>query len=615
MRRGRTQSLGTVAAHPCGGGFLLWLIGIAVAALLLRLGVSMELSAIAEGRNSVFTPSRYTDLATYMQLARDMAAGRYQGEFYYQPFYYAVFLPGCYLLSGGSVWFVVVVQSFLGAATCYLAGLSAARLFGRIAGLATAALTALSTALLLYTPYHQNETLQTFNLTLLFYLTLRACERWTLPRWSVVGALTGIAILTRGNIWLFVPGLIALLLLSGHTKKQSRRRLWGGVGLFLLLLLAVQLPFAVHNTRLRGTLTGPSTAANAVLALGNSPEAPAGGRNPGLPAGPMEYPEAYHEMMAKAEQGVSVGRQMWEWMREEPKAFFELQFRKLLLFWDSREIPNNVSLYGEGEHSKLLRLLLPGRSLVIIALGVAGMLFFVRRMFRRKSLRLALLYHFVLAYLAAVAVFYILSRFRAPALPFLAIFGGGFLATLLRSFRLKPEPRRQRLLLGGVALLAGFWLSGFSYDLYRTWEPAIQRFVRPDGTFAAGAHFDYGPFTFGGWSEEPAAPGLVLQKTFAVGDEERGTLKLQVISGSAGSITLRVNGELIARPLPPPGLGMLELPVTLHQGRVSIEVVRMTGALSFLYDLQRDYGRSLIQGEKLPGEWIFRFLPEKRLQK
>ena len=66
------------------------LLLIAAGALLLRLAVSWELGAVNGGRNSVFAPSSLSDLATYMKLARDMAGFRYEGVFYYQPFYYVV---------------------------------------------------------------------------------------------------------------------------------------------------------------------------------------------------------------------------------------------------------------------------------------------------------------------------------------------------------------------------------------------------------------------------------------------------------------------------------------------------------------------------------------------
>ena len=594
-----------------GRGFLLMLVAMAGLALLLRLGVWAELGAVNGGRNSVYTPSVFTDLATYMKLGREIAAGEYSGPFYYQPFYYAVFLPVCYWLSAGSIGFVIFVQSLLGAGTSWFAGLAAARLFGRTAGIVAAGFVAISTPLLLYAPFHQNETLQAFNLTLLFYLSLRACERWSLRRWCAVGVVAGIAILTRGNIVLFLPGLMIALAWSGRRRGIRWPRLAAGCALLLATAYLVQLPFIIHNTRETEELTGPSTAADAVLALGNSPEAPAGGRNPGLPAGPMEYPEAYSRMMVRAEEGMSVPEQMFEMMCREPGAFFELQFRKLLLFWDSREIPNNVSLYGEGESSRILRWLLPGRSLVLLPLGLSGLLFAIGRAYRRREVKLWLLLYFVAVYWGATALFYILSRFRAPILPLIAVAAGGFAAWFLRRWRLAPEKRRQLLLYGGGTLVAMFWISSSSYDFYRTHlEASLARCFRPDGVVVSFGgtpyRLDHGPMTFGGWEMIEITPGRKLAKRFA-GVTAPGEVEWTVLTGRPGRIRYRVNGVPRTYLAEKPGFSKLRFPVTSREGEFTIEIVGFTGEHWLFYDTQRNYGRSQLDGKPLDGEWIMRF--------
>lgn len=593
-----------------GRGFLLILGVIALCALFLRLGVWAELGAVNGGRNSVYTPSVFTDLATYMKLGREIAAGEYSGPFYYQPFYYAVFLPVCYWLSGGSIGFVILVQSLLGAGTSWFAGLAAARLFGRTAGYVAAGFAAISTPLLLYAPFHQNETLQAFNLTLLFYLALRACESWNLRRWFAVGVVAGIAILTRGNIVLFLPVLVAALVWAGRRRKIRWPRLAAGCVLLLAAAYLVQLPFIIHNTRVTGKLSGPSTAADAVLALGNSPEAPAGGRNPGLPAGPMEYPESYSRMMKRAADGTSVPAQMFEMMCREPGAFFELQFRKLLLFWDYREIPNNVSLYGEGESSRILCWLLPGRSLVLLPLGLAGLLLAVVRAYRRREVKLWLLIGFVAVYWGATALFYILSRFRAPILPLVAVAAGGFAAWFLRRWKRAPEKRRQLLLYGGGVLVAMFWISSSGYDFYRTHlESPLARWFRPDGVVVAFGgtpyRLDHGPMTFGGWEMIELKPGQKLTKRFA-GFSAPGEVEWTVLTGKPGRIRCRVNGISRTFPADKPGFAKLRFPVTPKEGGFTVEIVGFTGEHWLFYDAQRDYGRSELDGMPLDGEWIMR---------
>ncbi len=609
MPRGTTNPKCDGVSFRSGAFFFRVLCGIALIALLLRLGVGWELGQAAGGANSVFSPSPASDLHTYMKLGREAAAGCFPKEFYYQPFYYAVFLPAIYRCSGNSVGAVVVVQAILGSLTVLLAGLIARRLFGNVAGWTAAGLTALSTPLLLYTPFHQNETLQAFLLTLLFWLFLRALRRRTPGRWALTGATAGIAVLTRGNAWFFLPLLLWGVWCGGRKSFRSRA---AATLILPAALLAVQLPFIVHNTLARGRLTGPSTAADAVLALGNTEEAPAGGRNPGWYAGPMEYPESYHRAMALTQQGVSLPRQMFQWLCREPGAFLELQFRKLLLFWDHREIPNNVSLEGESKRSLILRTPLPGRSLVLLSLCLAGMLWFLPRLFRRYSLRLWMLYGFIVLYWGAVAAFYILSRFRAPILPLAAVMGGGFCTGVLHCRRSTGEARRLRLLLAAACFGTGLMISGVAYDLYSNGaESAIMRLIRPEGIRldAGGAnvhYFDYGPVTFGGWEPSPLQAGAVLTKRFGADASGAGELEWSVVG--PGALTFRTNGgkelfrELAA------GVNKLRFPVVLRDGKARIEIAAATEGVFALIDRHRNYGRSALNGKTESGEWVARFL-------
>jgi len=589
-----------VAASSRRRKFRILLFLTALGAFALRLAVARELGGINGGVNSVFTPSSATDLHTYMRLAEAVFEGKYQGVFYYQPFYYAVFLPGVRLIAGAGVWKVVFCQCLLGGLTAYFAGLAGALLFGRRAGLIAAAFTAVSVPLLLYAPFHQNETLQTFNIILFFFLALRAVRFGRLRDFFFSGLVCGIGILTRGNFWFFVPAVLTAMLLAG---RRDLCRTAGRIFLFLVPMLLVQLPFAWHNTRLLGRFSGPSTAADAVLALGNTREAPPGGRNPGLPAGPMEYPEAYHRAMALSSRGVSVPRQMLIWLREEPGAFLELQFRKLLLFWDAREIPNNVSLYGEGQASVILRNMYLGSSAVLLACALAGIFLFAGKLFRGGKTGLLLLYGFVLLYWGAVAAFYILSRFRAPVLPLAAVFAGAFLSCALPRLR-----DRKRLPFLVLLLLAAVWITSFSFDFYRSFcEAAVMRLVRPQGTVLPAqpgypeVRFDHGPFTFGGWTTAEVKPGTLLEKRFpAPGERVVWTLFSPVPGDLIGRVP---GGEAAVFPLKK---GSSEIALPLGSGRAVLEVLAAPPGVCAVFDIQRDYGRSSLDGRPIRGEWVAR---------
>ena len=122
---------------------LLW--GIALLGFLLRLGAACEFSGINGGANNMLSPPAVSDLRTYITLGSEIARGIFPKEFYYQPFYYAVFLPVIYIVSGTSLWAVAVIQCLLGGFTVLFAGLIGKELFGRAAGVLAALFTAVST--------------------------------------------------------------------------------------------------------------------------------------------------------------------------------------------------------------------------------------------------------------------------------------------------------------------------------------------------------------------------------------------------------------------------------------------------------------------------------------
>ncbi len=606
-----------------------WLLGaVVLLGLLLRLGVGWQLATFNDGRNSVFTPSAQTDLKTYMTLAAEIANGSFQGEFYYQPFYYAVFLAGLYWLFNGSVWAVVLAQTLLGTATIGLAGLSGARLGGRRTGLIAALLTAFSAALVLYTPFHQIATLQAFWLALLFYLTLLAIRRNRCRLWLAVGLVAGCSILTRGNVYFLLPGLLFVLFRRQfktsppHRRRDNFRR--GGVFALLLLggVLLVQLPFIVHNSRIRGTLTGPSTAAGAVLTLGNTPEAPPGGREPGLPAGPMEYPRLYQSWMA-TEQEVSIPRRILDWAGREPLAFLEFQARKFLLFFDYREIPNNVSFAGEGTQAGLFKLAVASSGLIIL-LALAGLVWLLPRAWQKHSLGYFLLSYFIIAYAVAVAAFYNLSRFRAPILPILAVAGAWGLTVFWR----KRRQGRRIYWRYGLALAFGAFFTFAAFDYYRLFlESRVMCLVRPNGVTerletGEWMQLDHGPQTFGQWVGVDLKSGMKLVKNFPPLTAAAGPaaeVEITFLASKPGRLQFSLNGTDRTVEFPAAefrsGLALktARFPVVLNAGNdLTLAVKSVAGDIAVLADCQRDYGRSKLDGEALGAEWVMRLFRPAR---
>jgi len=480
---------------------------IALAGLLIRLLAGFQLY---RGDGRVATPPEVTDMWTYLHLSREILSGDVPREFYYQPFYYSVFLPIVRIFSKDSVIPVIIAQSLCGAAAVFLAGLIAARIAGKKAGYIAASLLALSQICILYTPYALLETMQSFWLILLLYLVFFAWSNNKLWQWLCVGVVLSFAILSRGNAWIFLPAIFLAVWFASRKKEKRLKFTAIACSVVLLGTILPQLPFMAVNSIEYGSLQGPSTAGGNVLALGNSPEATPGG---------LFYPETYQLWMEK-EKEVSIAKRIYSWAKEEPLAFLELQFRKVYLFWDQKEIPNNIS---PEEAIKVAPIMNAFRFIptgIIMVAALVCIFLSLRKMFKGKE-RLLIAILFVLLYCFAMAAFYILARFRVPCVPLMCVLAGCGIYFLYKKL-CTLQNRPKHIFIGAFVLLLSWFIVYPGYDYYRGYyEPKVMKAVRPDGVNVPNRKggrliYDNGPRMLGGWMAYSAPE---LNKKFVLKEE------------------------------------------------------------------------------------------------
>lgn len=588
-----------------GGTVFPYLELIALGAFLVRFIVSWQL---IRHDPAVTAPSSITDMKTYLELADGILRGIFPKNFYYQPFYYAVFLPLCRIFGG--VWLLALAQSLLGGVSVWLAGLCAQFCGGRKAGIFGALLAACCAISIYFTPYALLEVLQAFWIVLLMFLALRLNHRFSMGLWAAAGLVLGCSILTRGNCWCFLPVLLYAVFRQTSWKTFLKRAV-----VLLVLVLLPQLPFAAYNTWQNGHLSGPSTAGGAVLAFGNTPE--------GAPAGlEIPYPKTYELWLSK-EKEISIPRRMWEWFKAEPAAFLEQQFEKCMLFWDAVDYPNNITEQN-AQKSPIMRTVRFLPSAVLLIAGLAGLLsWFCRRsraMMRRRSF--LLLSAAILLYALSISAFYILARFRVPVMPLLAASGGVFIAGLLRR-----NPFSIRIRLIALGALAVFIVYGFMPLYSMGYEPMVISMVRPRGV---QTEFETSPYD---WPDQPGGPYLLITdhasvlkggwggtgnnftavKTLIPKRPPRGSRALLVLPvfGPEGSAALTVNGERqIVRIRK--NLICAEVPVHYENGKIqlNISLSEAVGEWTCAMDARRDYGRTLFNGKPAPCELVaFLILP------
>ena len=581
--------------------FAYLLAAVCLAAFLLRLTAGLQLLA---SDPFVSSPPSTTDMATYKTISEAILKGSFPKEFYYQPFYYAVFLPFIQLLTGPSDFMIVLAQAFCGMLAVLFAGLSAARIAGKKAGIAAALLLAFSHIAILYTPYRLIEISQLMWFTLLLFLTLEAMRAGGLFRWLLTGIVLSFAILSRGNAWCFLPAiLLAFYFGECRFRKSGKKAVLLSLSLLFAGIILPQIPFAAVNSIHYGYLRGPSTAGSAVLALGNTKEAPPGG---------LEYPLSY-EIWTKNEAVRSVPMRILDWFLEEPLAYLELTFRKCFLFWNFYDIPNNINPAVMSKRSALLSSvpLIPTGFLLVLC--IASVLMSLKRVRRHRFLAVFLL--FLCFYWLAAAAFYNLGRFRIPAFGFFCIAGGLCIAGLIRSFRKKEY--RKLVLYHGFALIAAIFIVYPGYDLYREYlESSLIRIARPSGVQVpvpgqGRMVTDHGPRSFGGWN---LVKGNYFRKTFTAKTAPGTIVPLSIAlcrTADDPIPVLRINGQQFV--LSDMKTGAFAYPtLRIPYPQDGVFHVEVYGALSAAADLQRDYGRTMTgEGTPLPYELLMKVqLPE-----
>lgn len=582
------------------------LIGISITALVIRLAAGLDLFSHDPFS---FAPPAVTDMATYIAYAQKIMKFSYNEVFYYQPFYYAVFLPLTMLIAGGSLAGTVIAQALLGTATVFLAGLCSLKIFGKKAAIITALLLAFNNVLTAYTAYCLIATLQAFWVILILYLSLKAIEKNNVKIWIMLGIMTGLAILTRGNIWFFVPGILALAFRGG--SKNIKKSLLHAV-LLIAFIFVPQLPFIAWNTVKLGKFSGPSTAGPTVLALGNTPEAPPAGKDPGsFGPGPMEYPLSF-QVWVNGQDQQSVPSRILGWFFREPGAYCELNFRKLLLFWDWREVPNNIEIKFNCSKSVVYEHLPLIPNYFVIFPGLAALIAFFFRAVDKRNAKLRTLLYFILAYMLATMAFYILGRFRLPGIPLLAVAAGGFFYFFFRSFIKK---KRTLFYVFFALFVTSAFISFTGFDLYRgLFEKSVIHHVRPNGVRVEvspneSVYLDNGPVTCGGWTPRELAPGDIVTKKFMIKEEApfaKSTILLKLFWEDESFAEFETNGMSFTVKSGTPGLREHEIPVHVdEEGFIRLKVKNLGAARVFvLFDTQRDYERTLVNGMNIPAELV-----------
>jgi len=424
---------------------------VATVALAVRLAYIAETHAVPTLRHLV------GDAAGYLEWGRSIAAGAWLGSeaFYQAPLY--PYVLGAVIAAGGeSVGTIRLVQAVWGSIAVGCLGVAATRLLGRGPGLLAGLMLALYPPAIFFDGVIQKASLAGLLTCVLLVLMSRRAPGAG-PA-AVIGAVMGLLVLTRENAAVWAPVLLAWMVVTGRSIGRSARlapAAAGAAGMALVLL-----PVGARNLAVGGEWSLSTFQMGPNLYIGN--RGGADGRYRPLVRG-HETP-AYERADATRLAEQATGRPMtprevsryWTGraladIRADPAAWVGLMGRKFLMVWNRYEVADAESQYVYAADSFVLRCL--GR---VWHLGVLGPLAAVGLIGTWSERRRLWVYYVLIASMAAaVALFYVMARYRHPLVLLLIPFAAAGCFEVWRlAGRRAWAPLASRLALAGLVGLA-----------------------------------------------------------------------------------------------------------------------------------------------------------------
>lgn len=398
---------------------------IVLLGLLARLAHFFQIEA-----NDPFFYFPSVDPRVYHEWAARIAGGDWLGDdvFFLSPLY-PYLLGLLYKLVGPSLYAARLFQLVIGAGSCALVYLVGKRTLGVATGAVAALIWSVYSMSIFYDGVLLVSAVQTPLNLLLALALLRATDRPGAANWALAGALLGLSALARPNVLLLVIPVLPWMYVSLR-KKFSTARLAVTAIVFGASVALPVLPVTIRNLVVGDDVVLISAQGGANFYIGNGPGATGVFMVPSVfPAtradDPVQQRLAY-EKVAKEELGEELRpsqvssywwSRTWSHMTEHPGQAIRLMGRKLGLFFNEFEPGNSRNYPSSRSFSWVLGLPLPGYALVA-PLALLGMALGLRR----REPRAFVLYAMVATYAASMVVFFVLSHYRMPVVPFMVVF-------------------------------------------------------------------------------------------------------------------------------------------------------------------------------------------------
>ncbi len=367
---------------------------------------------------------------------------------------YSYLLGLIYALFGSGFVQPRIFHIIMGSFTVVMLWRTATNIKGTAAGILTAIMAVFYYPFLFFERQLLPATLVTF-LTAAVLMTMSSRKDFTVPKAAMVGLLTGLLGLTKGMMLLWLPWLLGLIYLYG---KQRRERLIN-MGVCFAVTVLMLLPATLHNYIVGNDLVLLSSNVGINFFIGSGQDGTGTWRPPDpkrawIGRSPETLAEYAESIAGEGKKPSEVSRY---WMNRtfreiasDPGDFARLLCIKFLLFWNYFEICNNNDYYLSDTFSPILNFLSFGFGF-IAPFGLIGLI--ICRFRLRDRLLLAGL---TVSMLLNALIFFILARYRLPAVPALMI---GTAVIIERMWKDVVQNKWQKLIFPGILILAAVGMS------------------------------------------------------------------------------------------------------------------------------------------------------------
>ena len=397
----------------------------------------------------------------HVELAEQINDTGYGDEPFYRAPLYPYLLAMFFRITDSSPYWSRFIQIVFGSLLPLLIYLFGLKLFDRRVAFWAATIGVLYPTFIYYDATLLITSTMVILTALLLWQLYRLQDKPTLPGFIVAGLLLGLAGLARPNILLLGPALFLWIWLIIKSAVGWRRALMGYVAMGLACLVVI-LPVTVRNYVASDDFVLIAWQGGFNFYLGNNRQA--SGWSATATGIDATWEGGYKEAIGFAEQ--NEGRTLkrsevsdfwydvaWNEIAADPAHFIGLTFRKLRMFINGYEIPNNQNIYLAREYAGVIRPLLFA-GLVYFPFGLLAPLAIMGLVLSLGQWRRFLLIYLAMAsYIISLLLFFVCARYRQPLLPFMILFGV-YAVYRLASYIKQRDGKNLALFLVIFALLA-----------------------------------------------------------------------------------------------------------------------------------------------------------------